>query len=157
MKTKKPRTGKKRNHLKALQPALNNVVLYSGHCWENMQIIGIKNRSIHEAIFSQNHKFNIMLLVFCSDGVKNWVDTFIPDIPPCKSGEAQSIADPISDSMISKINPKYFLSSGWYCVLTDRIDLKAMEGDIIKLFADAGAFNREVCNLAWSLRPDSEK
>ena len=153
----KSRKGKKRNPLKALQPALDNVVLYSAHCFDEMQIIGIKNRAIHQAIFNQAHKFNIMLLTFCSDGASQWVDTFIPSLPPCKSKEAQDICDPISAKMIAAHNPKHFICSAWYCTLTDKIDLKGMEQDIIELFKSAGAFDRQICGLAWNMRPENEK
>jgi hypothetical protein len=157
MKTKKPRTGKKRNMLKALQPSLENVVIYSAHCFDEMQVKGITSPAVHKAIFNQEHKWQIMLLTFCNDGVKQWADTFMPVMPVCKSDAAQYICDPISEKMISELNPKHFISSGWYCVLTDKIDLKAMEKDIINMFLEAGAADRQVCNLAWSLRPDSEK
>ena len=153
----KTRKNKKRNMLKGLRPALENVVLYSAHCFDEMQVIGIKTPAVHKAIFSQEHKFNIMLLTFCNDGHTTWADTFIPDIPVCKSREAQAIADPISDKMIAAHNPKHFISSGWYCVLTNKIDLKAMESDIIELFRQAGAFDRVICDLAWSMRPENEK
>ena len=153
----KNRKNKKRNLMKSLQPALENVVLYSAHCFDEMQVKRVKSPAIHKAIFNQNHKFNIMLLTFCNDGRTTWADTFMPDIPPCKSREAQDICDPISDKMIAALNPKHFVCSGWYCVLTDKIDLKAMESDIIEMFRQAGAFDRTICNLAWAMRPENEK
>ena len=143
--------------LKGLRPALSNVVLYSGHCWDRMQVIGVKTPAIHEAIFRGEYKWQIMLLTFCGDGVKTWVDTFMPEIPICNSKQAQAIADPISAKMIEGVNPKHFISAGWYCVLNEKIDLKAMESDIVELFADAGAFDRAVCNLAWSMKNEAEK
>ena len=157
MKTKKPRTGKKRNYLKALQPALENVIIYSAHCYDEMQVIGVKSPAVHKAIFNQEHKWQIMLLTFCNDGVKQWADTFMPVIPVCKSDKAQAICDPISDKMIASLNPKHLVCSGWVAVLTDKIDLPAMKDDIVDRFRIDGAFDRDICNLAWSRRPDSEK
>lgn len=155
---KKPRKNKKRNLLKGLRPALDNVVLYSAHCFDEMQIIGIKTRAIHKAIFNQNHKWQIMLLTFCVDDEGNqYADTFLPDIPICNSKEAQNICDPISAKMIKSLNSKHFICSGWYAVLNGKIDLEAAREDIIKLFADAGAYDREICNLAWNMRPENEK
>ena len=152
---KKPR--KKRNLLKGLRPALENVAIYSAHCLEEMQVIGIKNRSVHEAIFNQEHKWQIMLLTFCNNGVDTWWDSFVPNIPICNSKDAQLVCDPESDKMIAALNPKHFVCSGWYAVLTNKIDLKAMELDIVDMFRLAGAFDRDICNLAWSMRDDSEK
>jgi hypothetical protein len=154
----KNRKNKKRNMSKGLQPALDNVVLYSAHCFEEMQIIGVTHPVIKKAIFNQNHKWQIALLVFCDDGVsKPWVDFFMPEIPICKAKELQEICDPITTKMIDKVNTKHFVGSGWYCVLTDKIDLFAMKDDIIELFRSSGALDRQICNLAWGLRPESEK
>ena len=154
----KSRKNKKRNLLKSLQPALENVIIYSAHCFDQMQVKGIASPAVHQAIFNQNHKWQIMLLTFCVDARgEPYVDFKLPFIPICKSKEAQLICDPISDKMISKLNPKQFISSGWVAVLTDKIDLIAMLPDLKKMFFEAGAFDRNVCNLAWSMRPENEK
>tara|TARA_R110000850_G_scaffold11976_4_gene40722 strand:- start:6746 stop:7213 length:468 start_codon:yes stop_codon:yes gene_type:complete len=154
----KNRKNKKRNMLKGLRPALENVVLYSAHCFDEMQVKGIRSPAVHKAIFNQNHSWQIMLLTFCVDGNgKKYSDMFIPDIPVCNSKEAQLICDPISEKMISKLNPKHFICSGWYAVLSDKIDLNVMLPDIKEMFYAAGAFDRNICNLAWSMRPESEK
>ena len=153
----KSRKNKKRNLLKSLQPALENVIIYSAHCFDQMQVKGIATPAVHQAIFNQNHKWQIMLLTFCNDGALTWVDTFMPTIPICNSKAAQLVCDPISDKMIAELNPKHFICSGWYAVLTDKIDLLAMKADIVEMFRGAGAFDRNVCNLAWSMRPENEK
>ena len=155
---KKSRSGKKRNPLKALRPALDNVVLYSAHCFDEMQVIGIKTPSVHKAIFNMQHKWNIMLLTFCIDANGHeYADVRVPDLPISNSKTAQELCDPISAQMIAKLNPKQFICSGWYATLTDKFDLMAHRELIIDLFRQGGAFDREVCNLAWSLRPESEK
>lgn len=154
----KSRKNKKRNPLKALRPALDNVVLYSAHCFDEMQVIGIKSPAVHKAIFNMQHKWNIMLLTFCDDGHGNqYADTRVPDLPVCKSKKAQELCDPISEKMIRNHNPKHFVCSGWYAVLTDKFDLMRHREMIIDLFRQAGAFDRQVCNLAWSMRPEEEK
>lgn len=167
MASKKSRKGKAYNPERSLQAIVNQYVkkvyCYDGKCFPEMQFNdvvfrsnlsqAIKKRVMH-AVGEEVLPWSIMLFSFEIDGVQVW---YYDDLKPEASNKLNSLLDGELEKKIDSRNPNRVISWGWFAVPLAGADLQAMQPQIIKVFEEAGAYDREHCEHMHQQRVMTEK
>ena len=157
----------KRKLAKFTHSRASKIYCYDAKCFPEMQFGGdplkstmpihIKKKIMY-SVGEDVHYWNIMLLIFeeYQDGKRAVITDIIPETIG-RSNELNAMLDGDLERRVEGRNPKHVTSWAWYAVPLKNADLDAMRPDIIKLFEDAGAFDRELCGRIHNARSERER
>ena len=169
-KNKKPRNKKYNPAVKLsayVHQRAQRVYCYDAKCYAEMQYNGgplnqplplhVKKKIMY-SVADAKHTWSIMLLVFQTDGIKQWYDKWIIDTLPPES--SNNLAGILNDDLIKKVNqcnPKHLASWAWFASPLVNADLIAMEKEIVDRFILDGCYDKELCNRVDDQRVLAEK
>lgn len=153
MTIKKSRKGRKYRPERSLKAIVSQYVkkvyCYDGKCFPEMQFNDVVFRSdlpqmvkkrVMYAVGEEVLPWSIMLFSFETDGVEVW---YYDDLKPEASNKLNSLLDGELEKKIAGRNPNRVISWGWFAIPLKGADLEAMQPQIIKIFEEAGAYDRE--------------
>lgn len=159
-RSKKPR--KKYNPKKVaaryVQKLAQKVYCYDGQCFPCMQFGGVNRahpaaRQVLYSVADDMHDWRIWIGTFESDGAKEWITSGVIDtLPKASSNNLNKVLDGELERFINQRNPNQVVSYGWFAIPMGDADLDEREPQIIDLFRQAGAFNKDHCRMQHAER-----
>jgi len=151
---------------KFVRSRASKVYCYDAKCFDEMKFGGdplksalprnVKKRIMY-SVGEDVHHWNIMLLTFESDGKEQWIhDWVLDDLEPAASNNLNTLLDGELEKKVGQRNPNQLICWAWFAVPMKDADLPAMRQEIIDIFTDAGAFDRELCTRVNNARLERE-
>lgn len=142
---------------------VKKVYCYDGKCLPEMKFNDVVFRSdlpqmvkkrVMYAVGEEVLPWSIMLFSFEVDGVEVW---YFDDLKPEASNKLNSLLDGELEKKIAGRNPNRVISWGWFAIPLKGADLEAMQPEILKIFEEAGAYDREHCEQMHQQRVMTER
>jgi hypothetical protein len=99
-----------------------------------------------------------LIFAFCENDISPYVKTKYLPYPEFKtSDEISIILEKEIFDYCNQQNQKHLISPGYFMVPSIGVDLFAQRSEIIDRFEHWGAFDKNVCDIAWALKADTKR
>lgn len=163
MKPKKPRNKKhnpNKNKAKVFQQAyrenLHEVWLAGGHCLKETECEGVVSDEHLNYILSHKQQWTVLIFAFCENDIAPYVKSKLIPYPDFKTQD--EVCGLIEKEIFDFCNlqqQKHLISPGYFMVPSIEVDLDSQRSAIADRFEAWGAFDRNICDIAWACKGEN--
>lgn len=138
----------------AFRENLNQVWFAGGHCLTQVECEGVISDEHASYLLSKKQQWTVLIFAFCENDLQRY--TKVKALPPfttfiTKDEIAKEIEKEIFE-FCNQQNQKHLISPGYFMSPSIDVDLFAIRNDIIDRFAAWGAFDHNICDIAWGCK-----